>query len=131
MRIGHQGRGAVGIDADMVKHRGRVGLGVGLGSIGDHLFAEIDPAPARAKDRRGAADPSRAPVGQKAVQRPPVAAQHRGGDIGYWIGAQARHQILDKPGGGQGRVTLQVHDHVIAGQTRGHFGAAFSPVLRG
>ena len=57
-----------------------------------------------------------AAVVQKAAQRPPVAAQNRGGDIGLRVGGQARDQIFDEPGGRQRRVALQVDDHVIAGQ---------------
>ena len=59
-----------------------------LAGVGDHLLREVKRPPARAEHRRRAAHPPRPAVGQKARQRPAIAAQDRGRDVGRGVGQQ-------------------------------------------
>ena len=81
----------------MVKDRRLLPGRVALRGEGDHLLGEVKRQPVMVEDRGGAADPARAAVVEKTVQRGAVAAQDRGRDAGLGMGIQPLDQFLHEP----------------------------------
>ena len=61
-----------------------------------------------------------------------IQPQHRGCHVGSGVRFHCRNQVLDKPMGCQGRVTLQVHDQIrIKTGILHRLGAAFGAIATG
>ena len=104
--IGAERGRTVGIDARMQPH------GCGAGPAGDHLLGEIERPPVAGEGRRGAADPAGRPVRPQGLHHRAAAAQHGSGDINVRCRAERAGDLLHEPGRCQGRVPLEVDDHI-------------------
>jgi hypothetical protein len=127
-QIGRQRIGAIGIQADVVEHRHRIGVGC---CKGDHFLGKIQRPPAGAEHRRRASHAPLGPVGAEHRQRLRITADHRRRHIDVGVGHRG-HQGRHERRRGQRRVALQVHEHIRpqSGPAQG-LGAAFGAVAAG